>query len=128
MVVRCLKVWYQDRPKLRQEDEMLEMSYTKYLIVDKTPRLEESVHTHNGANVSTQISPASRECQVLGWVQSVCVDHEIPRIFVSRRRLAAISAVEPLRKRFLLNLVDRVHVEPCAVTWQDDLMCLRDEI
>ena len=99
-----------------------------YLIVYEAPLFKESVHTHNRADISCQISPASSDRQIFYWIQTICVDHEISVVLVNSGRLASIPVVEEFWESFPFDSVDFVHVEPCAVAWENDRMCLRDEV
>jgi hypothetical protein len=67
-----------------------------YLIVDQSPLLQERMHPHDRSHVSSQIPPTRRHRQVLGRVQSIRIDHEIPVILVDLRRLAPVLAAEKL--------------------------------
>jgi len=86
------------------------------------------MYAHDGAYIASQVSSASRDSQVLGRVESICVDHEIAVILVHVGCLAPIPTVEELGQGFPLDVVNVVHVEPGAVTGQDDGVCLRDEV
>ncbi len=74
------------------------------------------MYTHDSTDISSKISPAGRYCQVFYWVKAICVDHEVPVIFVNGWRLAAIPVVEELWQCFPFNVVDLAHIKPCAVT------------
>jgi hypothetical protein len=99
-----------------------------YLIVDQAPLLEEAVDAHYGTDVATEVPPAGGEGEVFGRVESVSVDHEVARVLVSGERLAAVPAIEPLGQVLLFDVVDRIHVEPLAVAWQDDGVGLSDQV
>lgn len=99
-----------------------------YLVVDQAPLFQERVDTHNRADISSEVSATSSDCEVFNGVQSVCVDHKISVVFISSRRLAAITAVEELCERLLLDRVDNVHVEPAGVAGEDNGMGLGDEL
>lgn len=47
------------------------------LIVDKAPLLEESMNSHDCTDVASQVTSTSRARQILGWIQTVRVDHEV---------------------------------------------------
>lgn len=95
-----------------------------YLIIDQTPLLKESVHPHNRADISSQISPAGSDRQIFYRVETVCIDHKVSIIFVYSWGLASISVIEELREGFSFDAVDLVHVEPGAITREDDRVCL----
>lgn len=99
-----------------------------YLVVDKSPLLQELVHAHDSTHISSQVPSACSHCEVLCRVQSVCVDHEITVVLVDRRSLAPVAVVEELGKCLLLNVVNSRHVEPCAVGRQDDSVILVDQM
>lgn len=86
------------------------------------------MYAHNGAYVSCEISSTGRDGEIFGRVEPVCVDHEVTVIFVNRWCLASVATVEELGQRFALEAVYLMHVEPSAVTWQNDGVCLRDEV
>ena len=58
--------------------------------LDEPPLLEEGVTPHDGAHVPGQVPPARRACQILGGVQTVSVDHEVPVAQIDLRGLAAV--------------------------------------
>jgi hypothetical protein len=87
------------------------------LIVDETPLLKEGMNSHDCADISCQVPSACGHRQVLHWVQTVCVDHEVSVILVYGWCLASISVVEELWESLSFNGVDLVHIEPSTVTW-----------
>jgi hypothetical protein len=87
----------------------------RYLVVDKSPLLQELVHAHDSTYIASQVPSACGYCEVLCRVQSVCVDHEITVVLVDSGCLAAVAVVEELRKCLLLDVVNSRHVEPRAV-------------
>jgi hypothetical protein len=99
-----------------------------YLVVDEAPLLEEGVHAHNGADISSQIPPAGSDGQVLGRVEAVGVDHEVAVVAVDGGGLAAVAAVEELGQSLALAVVDIAHVEPGRIAGDDGRVCLRDEV
>lgn len=86
------------------------------------------MHAHDGAHITSQVAAASRDGEVLNRVEAVCVNHKIAVILVYGRGLAAIPVVEEFGQGLALDVVDGVHVEPCAVARQDDGMRLGDEV
>lgn len=78
------------------------------------------MYTHDSTNVTSQVPPTRRNCEVFYWVETVGIDHEITIVFIDSRGLASISAVEELREGLLLDNVDVVHVEPCGIAREDD--------
>jgi len=86
-----------------------------YLVVDQAPLLEKGVDSHYSANISSKIAPASGDCEIFRWVETVGVDHEVAIVFVDGWCLASIATIEELWEAFLLCIVDGVHIEPGAV-------------
>ena len=78
------------------------------------------MYPHDRANISSQISPASGNSQVFDWIKTVCVDHEVPIILVDCWSLASISIIEEFRQGFGFDFVYLAHVEPGAITREDD--------
>ena len=78
------------------------------------------MHTHNSTNISSKIPPASRHGQVFNWVETICVDHEIPIVLVDGGSLTAIPVVEEFWEGLPFDIVDLAHVEPGTVTWEND--------
>lgn len=95
-----------------------------YLVIDQSPLLKKRVDTHDGTDISGEVTPASRDSQIFNRVQSVGVDHKVAVVLVDGRGLAAVPTVEELRHGLALDVVDRVHVKPCAIAGQNDSMCL----
>lgn len=100
----------------------------KYLIIDQAPLLQESMHSHDGADIACQIPPACSDGKILDRVQPIGVDHEIAIVFVDCGGLASVASVEELWQRFLLQGMDGVHVEPCTVAGKNDLVCLGNQM
>ena len=71
---------------------------------------------HDGAYVTGQVSAACGDGKVLGWVQTVGVDHKVAVVLVDVGGFASVAIVEELRQSLALNGVNGVHVEPGAVT------------
>jgi len=86
------------------------------------------VDTHNGTNITRQVPSTGCNSEVLDWVQSVRVDHEVAVVLVDRWGLAPVPRVEELGKRLALDVMDGVHIEPGAVAGQDDRVCLGDQM
>jgi hypothetical protein len=86
------------------------------------------MHSHDRSHVSSQIPPTRRHRQVLGRVQSIRIDHEIPVILVDLRRLAPVLAAEKLGQRFSFESVDRTQVEPCRVRRDDERVGLCGQV
>src|SRR5258708_4879970 len=84
--------------------------------------------SHNSANISSQIPSASSDGQVLYGVQPVGVDHEVAVVLVDGWSLASVSVVEELWQGLSFDIIDVVHVEPAAVTWENYRVCLRDKV
>ena len=101
---------------------------TSYLIVDETPLLQEGVHTHDGADVASEVAAAGRDGEILDRVEPVGVDHKVAIVLVHGGGLAAVPIVEELGQRLALDAVDRVHVEPGAVAGEHDGVGLRDQV
>ena len=80
--------------------------------------------THNRTDVSSQVSSTCGDCQVFYRVEPICINHEIPVIFIYSWGFASISVVEELRECLSFDIVDLVHVEPRAVTWENYGVCL----
>ena len=104
------------------------MSRYTYLVVDEAPCLQELMHAHDSAHITTQISPARRESEILWRIETIRVDHKVSAVLIRLRRLAPVSAIKPLRQTLLLNPVDFRHVEPHAVAGQDNILRLLYEI
>ena len=71
--------------------------------------------SHDGADISGQITSASSDCQILLGVESIRIDHEVSVVLVYSRRLASIAAVEELGQGFLFDVRNLVHIKPGAV-------------
>lgn len=99
-----------------------------YLVVDQAPLLQEGMNSHNGANITGQVSPAGRHSQILDGIQPVRVDHEVSVVLVDMRCLAPVAAVEKLGEGLSFDVVDGVHVKPGAIARKDDGVSLRDEV
>lgn len=99
-----------------------------YLIVDQSPLLEECMHAHDGAHVSSQIPSACGDCEVFGRVETICVDHKVTVITVDGWGLAAIATVEELGKGLALTVIDVAHVKPGCVAWNDGRVRLSDKV
>ena len=84
--------------------------------------------SHDSANIASQISPACGHCEVFYGIQAVCVDHEVSVVLVDGWCLASIPTIEELGKRFLLEEMYCVHIEPGGVTGKDDLVGLGDKV
>jgi hypothetical protein len=105
------------------------------------------VNSHYSADVATKVSTTGSDGQVLAWIESldsknvintsvpfflevvlsspICVNHEIPVVFIYPWRLALIDSTKKLGKTFRLKFVDLVHVEPSGVGRDYDWMELR---
>jgi hypothetical protein len=90
--------------------------------------LKESMDSHDGTHITCQVSATGCDGQILDRVQAVGVDHEVAVILVDCRSLAPVAVVEELGHSFPLDVMNGVHVEPCAVAWQDNGVGLRDEV
>lgn len=101
---------------------------TTYLVVDQTPLLKEGMDSHDGANITSQVSTASRYCQILDGVQSVGIDHKVAIVFVDSGGFASVAVVEELGHGLAFDVVNRVHVEPGTIARQDNRMCLGNEM
>lgn len=99
-----------------------------HLVVDQPPLLEERVYPHNSADISGEVTATSRDSEVFNRIQSVSVDHKISVILVNGGCLAAVPTIEELCQSLLLNGVHSVHIEPCGITWENNCMCLRNEM
>lgn len=99
-----------------------------YLVVDQSPLLKEGMYAHDGANVSCKIPSACGDGEVLGWVEAVCVDHEITVVTVDGRGLAAVATVEEFWEGLALTVVDVAHVEPSRVAWNNGRIGLSDKV
>lgn len=86
------------------------------------------MHTHNGANITSQVSAAGSDSEIFDRVQTVGVDHEIAVVFIHSRGFASVAVVEELGHGLALNLVDGIHVEPGRVARENDGVSLRDEV
>ena len=86
------------------------------------------MHSHNRTHISRQVSPTCCHGEVFCRIETISVHHKVAVVFVHRRGLAAIAVVEELGDGFALEIVNLVHVEPCAVGGQDDGMVLVDEV
>ena len=83
------------------------------------------MHSHDSANVTRKVSSAGSDGEILDWVQSIAVDHEISVVFVYCWCLASIPRIEEFWQRLLLDVVYRVHIKPSAIAGQDNGVCLR---
>jgi hypothetical protein len=86
------------------------------------------VHPHDGADVAGQVATAGGDGEILDRVQPVGVDHEVAVVLVHGGGLAPVPAVEELGEGLTLDVVDRVHVEPGAVTREHNRVGLRDQV
>jgi hypothetical protein len=84
------------------------------------------MYAHDCANISSKISAASSEGKILARIETVGIDHEVAIVLVNGWSLASVPVVEELWQSLALNVVDRVHIKPSAVTWEDNGVCLRD--
>ena len=82
------------------------------------------MYAHNGADISSKISPASSDGQIFNWIETICVDHEVPVILVDGGGLASISIVEEFWKCLPFDIVDFNHIKPGAITWENDRVSL----
>lgn len=92
----------------------------KYLVVDEAPLLEKRVHTHDRANIASKVTSTGCDGKIFHRVEPVGINHEVTIIFIDSWSLASVAVVEELGQRLALNVVNRVHVEPGAITWQHD--------
>jgi hypothetical protein len=53
-----------------------------HLVVNETPLLQKSVHTHESAYVACKIPSARSDGEVLGRPETIGVDHKVPIILV----------------------------------------------
>ena len=95
--------------------ELLWSIIRTYLIIDKTPLLQERMHPHDCTNISRKISSTGRDGKVFGRVEAVGVDHEVAVVFVDDGGFASVSVIEELGQSLSFKRVDDVHVEPGAV-------------
>jgi hypothetical protein len=86
------------------------------------------VNAHDRAHITGQVPATGCHSQVFDGVEAICVDHKIAVVLINSRRLASVSVVEELRHGLALDIVDGVHVEPCAVTWENDRVGLRKKV
>jgi hypothetical protein len=117
----------EDQPNLISRHES-SAALIAYLIVDQAPLLEESMHAHDGANVSSQIPSAGCDSEVLGRIQSIRIDHEIAVISVYSGRLAAVAIVEELWQGLALAIIDVSHVKPGCITRYNGRIGLCNEV
>lgn len=68
--------------------------------------------------------PASGRCDILRWIQSIGVNHEIPICKINLRSLGLVFAVEELRQSSLLDGVNRVVIKPSGITGNDNMVRL----
>ena len=81
------------------------------------------MNSHDGANISCKISSASSDSEVFRWIEPVGVDHEIPVIFIDRRRFTPVPIIEEFPHGLLFQCVDSMHIEPGRIAGEDD--CVR---
>ncbi len=78
------------------------LGFNSYLVIDQTPLLQESMDSHDCADIASEIPPTCSYCKVFDGIQAIRVDHEVAVVLVHRRCLASVSTVKELRQRFLL--------------------------
>lgn len=88
---------YQDRSWKLLAGQICRARFRNYLIIYQTPRLEERMDSHNGANVSCKVTPAGSDGEVFRGIETICIDHEIAVVLVNCRGFASIAAIEELR-------------------------------
>jgi len=89
---------------IQRDSEMTSKRWTKRgrssirvdLVIDQTPLLQKPVNSHDRADITGQISSTCRDGQVLSWVESVGVDHEVAIVFVDGGCFASVSAGKEL--------------------------------
>jgi hypothetical protein len=87
-----------------------------YLVVNQAPLLQKCVDTHDGTDITSQISSAGCDCQVLDGVETICVDHKVTIVLVDSWRFASVSVVEEFGHGLAFDFVNGVHIEPSTVT------------
>lgn len=70
------------------------------------------MNPHDTPHIPSQVPPTRSNSKILGGIQPVGVNHEIPVILVYTRRLAPVFAREELRDRSSFDRVDRAEGEP----------------
>ena len=73
--------------------------------------------SHNGADISCEVTPAGSDGEVFGGVETICVDHEVAVVLVDCRCFASIAAIEEFRQGLSFFFVNQAHVKPSAITW-----------
>src|SRR5690349_3277380 len=80
--------------------------------------------SHNGANISSQIPSTSSACQILGWVQSISVDHEVTISQVNFWSFRFVLSIEKFWQCSFLDNMYRIVIKPRRIRWNDDVMSL----
>jgi hypothetical protein len=99
-----------------------------YLIVDQAPLFQKGVDTHDGADITSQVSSAGCDCQIFDGVKTICVDHEVAVVLVDSWRFASIPVVEEFGHGLAFYFMDGVHIKPGAVARKDDRVSLRHKM
>lgn len=82
------------------------------------------MYTHDSADITSEISPTSRNSQIFDRVEAIGINHEVPVVLVNSWSFASIPVVEKFWECLSFDVVDLVHIKPSAVTWKDDRVCL----
>ena len=96
------------------------VKHEEYLIVDQTPLLKQSMNSHDGTDIASQVASASCDCKIFLGIEPISVDHEVPVVFVHSRSFASIAAVKEFREGLFFNMGNLVHIKPRAVARQND--------
>lgn len=94
---------------------MVSHSVLTNLIIYQSPLFEESVDTHDGTHIASQVSSTGSHGKVLSRSEPVCIDHEVTIVLVNGRRLGPVARVKKLRESTAFDGVCFRHVEPCRV-------------
>ena len=83
------------------------------------------MYSHNSANVTGEVPPASCDCEIFGRIESIGIDHEIAIVLVDARRFAAIPTVEEFGDALHLCLMYCIHIKPGTIARNDHGKALR---
>ncbi len=72
------------------------------------------MESHDGADVTREMSAARCRCQIGIRVLPVEQDHKVPILLIGLGRLRGVSPVEKLWHRVFFNLMDIIEVEPVS--------------
>lgn len=87
--------------------------------VDKTPGLKKSMDSYYCTCISTNMTPASCGCQVLGRIFPVELDHKVSSLHICLGRLRRKLVAEVFRARFFFDFMYMVEVKPLSARRND---------